>query len=62
MGNFKNNGREWRPKGTSELVEIDDFIDLKLRRGSVRIYDLTNNIGWISVGTDGKKSYPSQTT
>ena len=27
VGNFKNNGREWRPKGTPEPVNIHDFID-----------------------------------
>jgi len=32
VGNFKNNGREWRPKGTPELVKVHDFIDPKLSR------------------------------
>jgi hypothetical protein len=32
VGNFKNNGREWRPKGRPELVKIHDFIDPKLSR------------------------------
>jgi hypothetical protein len=27
VGNFKNNGREWRPKNTPELVKVHDFID-----------------------------------
>ena len=31
VGNFKNNGREWRPQGQPELVNVHDFIDPKLR-------------------------------
>ncbi len=53
VGNFKNNGREWRPKGTPELVNVHDFIDPKLGRAvPYGVYDITNNVGWISVGTD----------
>jgi hypothetical protein len=53
VGTFKNNGREWRPKGTPELVNVHDFIDPKLRRAvPYGVYDISNNIGWISVGTD----------
>ncbi|MET4323961.1 hypothetical protein ABIC02_007753 [Bradyrhizobium sp. RT5a] len=53
VGNFKNNGREWRRQGRPELVNIHDFIDPKLSR-AVRygVYDITNNVGWVSVGTD----------
>jgi len=53
VGNFKNNGREWRAKGTPELVNIHDFIDPKLSRAvPYGVYDITNNVGWVSVGTD----------
>lgn len=53
VGNFKNNGREWRPKGQPELVNIHDFIDPKLSRAvPYGVYDLSNNVGWVSVGTD----------
>jgi hypothetical protein len=53
VGNFKNNGREWRPKDTPELVNVHDFIDPKLRRAvPYGVYDITNNVGWVSVGTD----------
>jgi hypothetical protein len=53
VGNFKNNGREWRPKGTPELVNVHDFIDPKLGRAvPYGVYDITNNAGWVSVGTD----------
>ena len=53
VGNFKNNGREWRPKDRPELVNVHDFIDPKLGRAvPYGIYDITNNVGWVSVGTD----------
>jgi hypothetical protein len=53
VGNFKNNGRDWRPKGTPEAVNIHDFIDPKLSRAvPYGVYDISNNVGWVSVGTD----------
>jgi Rhodopirellula transposase DDE domain len=53
VGNFKNSGREWRRQGSPELVNIHDFIDPKLKRAvPYGVYDITNNIGWVSVGTD----------
>jgi hypothetical protein len=53
VGNFKNNGREFRPKGTPELVNVHDFIDPKLGRAvPYGVYDINNNVGWVSVGTD----------
>jgi Rhodopirellula transposase DDE domain len=32
VGNFKNNGRAWRPKGDPEAVNVQRFIDPKLSR------------------------------
>jgi hypothetical protein len=53
VGNFKNAGREWRPKGTPEEVNVHDFIDPKLKRAvPYGVYDINNNTGWVSVGTD----------
>jgi Rhodopirellula transposase DDE domain len=53
VGTFKNSGREWQPKGSPELVNVHDFIDPKLRRAvPYGVYDLTNNVGWVTVGTD----------
>jgi hypothetical protein len=53
VGAFKNNGRELRPKGRPELVNVHDFIDPKLKRAvPYGVYDITNNVGWVSVGTD----------
>ena len=53
IGNFKNHGREWRPKGRPEAVNVHDFIDPKLKRAvPYGVYDINNNVGWVSVGTD----------
>jgi hypothetical protein len=53
VGNFKNNGREWHPKDRPERVNVHNFIDPKLSRAvPYGVYDITNNVGWVSVGTD----------
>ena len=53
VGNFKNAGREWRPKGAPEEVNVHDFIDPKLKRAMpYGVYDINSNTGWVSVGTD----------
>lgn len=53
VGNFKNNGHEWRPKGRPEAVNVHDFMDPKLKRAvPYGVYDINNNVGWVSVGTD----------
>ena len=53
VGDFKNNGRDWRPQGRPELVNVHDFIDPKLSRAvPYGVYDISNNVGWVSVGTD----------
>ena len=52
VGNFKNNGREWRRNGAPEQVNVHDFIDPRLSRAvPYGVYDITNNVGWVSVGT-----------
>jgi len=39
--------------GKPEDVEIHDFIDPKLNRAvPFGVYDIHNNTGWVSVGTD----------
>jgi hypothetical protein len=53
LGNFKNAGREWRRQGQPEIVNVHDFIDPKLARAvPYGVYDINNNLGWVSVGTD----------
>jgi hypothetical protein len=40
-------------KGTPETVYVHDFIDRKLRRAvPYGVYDISNDVGWVSVGTD----------
>jgi len=53
IGQFKNGGREWRPRGEPEEVKVHDFVDEEL--GKVipyGVYDLSENKGWVSVGID----------
>jgi hypothetical protein len=53
VGNFKTNGREWHPKAAPEAVNVHDFIDPKLGRAvPYGVYDIADNKGWVSVGTD----------
>jgi transposase len=53
VGDFKNGGREWRPKGSPELVRTHDFKDKELGKAiPYGIYDLANDEGWVNVGID----------
>ena len=53
IGDFKNGGREWRPKGDPEPVRVHDFIDPELGKvAPYGVYDITTNQGWVSVGID----------
>ncbi len=53
VGDFKNNGREWRPAGNPEEVRVHDFRDKKLGKAiPYGVYDVTGNRGWVSVGID----------
>jgi Rhodopirellula transposase DDE domain len=53
VGDFKNPGREWQPKGTPEEVRCKDFIDKALGKvAPYGVYDQTLNEGWVSVGID----------
>ena len=53
IGDFKNSGREWRPRGEPEEVRVHDFLDKKLGKAiPYGVYDMVNNQGWVSVGID----------
>jgi hypothetical protein len=53
IGDFKNGGREYRPKGRPEEVRVHDFVDKELGKAiPYGVYDLKNNEGWVSVGID----------
>ena len=51
IGNFKNGGTDYRPKGNPQRVNVHDFEDKRL--GKVvpyGVYDVTANAGFVSVG------------
>jgi len=51
VGDFKNAGREWQPKGVPEAVRVYDFIDPVLGKvAPYGVYDMGANQGWVSVG------------
>jgi hypothetical protein len=53
VGQFKNGGREWRPEGQPEEVNVHDFPDPKLGKAIPSgIYDVGRNAGWVNVGQD----------
>jgi len=53
VGDFKNSGREWRPRGKPEEVRVHDFLDKTLGKAiPYGVYDLGRNAGWVSVGID----------
>jgi DDE family transposase len=54
VGDFKNGGREWMPKGKPQEVRVHDFAIPELGRAApYGVYDLAQNVGWVSVGVDG---------
>jgi hypothetical protein len=53
VGEFRNGGKEWRPKGEPETVNVYDFIDKELGKAiPYGVFDITENKGWVSVGID----------
>jgi DDE family transposase len=53
VGDFKNSGRELRPKGQPEPVRVHDFELPGLGKvAPYGVYDLAANAGWVSVGVD----------
>jgi hypothetical protein len=53
VGDFKNGGREWRPRGIPEEVRVHDFLDKTLGKAiPYGVYDMVHNQGWVSVGID----------
>lgn len=52
VGDFKNAGQEWHPKG-QPVVRVHDFQDKDLGKAiPYGVYDLSANAGWVSVGID----------
>lgn len=53
VGQFKNGGKEWQPKGEPEEVEIHDFATSESPKViPYGIYDIGKNMGWVNVGCD----------
>ena len=53
IGDFKNAGRERRPKGSPERVRTHDFKDKTLGKvNPYGVYDVAQDTGWVSVGID----------
>ena len=53
VGDFKNPGRELRPKGRPEPVRVHDFaLSEQGKVAPYGVYDLAANQGWVSVGVD----------
>jgi transposase len=53
VGEYKNPGREWRPKGSPQPVQTHDFPDEEVPKAiPYGVYDRGRNTGWVNVGTD----------
>ena len=53
VGEFKNGGREWHPRGQPPEVNTHDFPSHAVGRAiPYGVYDLASNEGWVSVGVD----------
>jgi hypothetical protein len=53
IGEFKNAGRDWRPKGQPAAVRTHDFPgDSEGKAIPCGVYDVTADTGWVNVGTD----------
>lgn len=52
VGRYKNNGKDYRPAGDPEKVEVHDFIGEAGKAIPYGVSDLGTNTGWVSVGTD----------
>jgi hypothetical protein len=51
VGDFKNGGRELRPKGEPEPVRVHDFAIPELGKvAPYGVYDIAANAGWINLG------------
>jgi hypothetical protein len=53
VGQYKNGGKQWRPDGDPEQVNVHDFPDKELGKAiPYGVYDIGANTGWVSVGVD----------
>jgi hypothetical protein len=53
IGDFRNSGQEWFPRGAPEEVRVYDYLIQSLGKATpYGVYDLLQNQGWVSVGID----------
>ena len=53
IGNFKNNGKEWQPKGKNTVVNVYDFKNIADGKACpYGVYDTIKNAGFVNVGVD----------
>lgn len=53
LGNFKNNGKEWQPKGKDTVVNVYDFKNLADGKAApYGVYDVIHNTGFVNLGID----------
>jgi hypothetical protein len=53
VGNYKNDGKNWRKKGEYQSVLSHDFPDPKVPKAvPYGVYDIGDNTGWVNVGID----------
>jgi hypothetical protein len=51
VGNYKNGGTDYRPKGNPQRVKVHDFEDKTLGKvAPYGVYDVAADEGWVSVG------------
>ena len=51
VGNYKNGGSDYRPKGDPRRVKVHDFVDKDLGKvAPYGVYDVAANAGFVSVG------------
>jgi Rhodopirellula transposase DDE domain len=51
VGNYRNGGTDYRPKGDPKRVKVHDFEDRNLGKvAPYGVYDIAANSGWVSVG------------
>ncbi len=50
VGNYKNAGKDWNPKGLPEEVNGHDFPNGVPKAIPYGVYDIGNNSGWVNVG------------
>ena len=53
VGNYRNFGQEWHPRGEGPKVLVHDFIDPQVPKAiPYGVYDVGKNQGWVNVGCD----------